>query len=353
MVIAVVIIAIATAAPLAAAPALAPSAAEPTPNVPGNLLVNPGFESPYGKQCCQTDLSIYLPNTPVDEVQTAQGWFGWWRQPDSSPNYPSRCDLPSSERICKIWHRPEWREAAPYANRIRTGTNAQKYFTFWSVHEAGMYQRVTGIKPGAKLQFSAYMSAWSTATAESLTSEGQQTMTLKVGIDPYGGTDPFSPNIVWSAPGDSYDTFAQFTVQATAAANAVTVFTYSQPVYPLQHNDVYVDDAALVVAGGNVSATSGTSGTGGTRRNSGSATPAATATKRPGTPTPDIVPGPFPNTTMDRNNGNIYYVVQAKDTVYSLALRFSTTVNTIVKWNSLKSADLIKIGKTIIVGKSK
>lgn len=335
MVIAVVIIAIATAAPLAAAPAAAPLAAEPTPNVPGNLLVNPGFESPYGKQCCQTDLSIYLPNTPIDEVQTAQGWFGWWRQPDSSPNYPSRCDLPSSERICKIWHRPEWREAAPYANRIRTGTNAQKYFTFWSVHEAGMYQRVTGIKPGAKLQFSAYMSAWSTVIGESLISSGQQTMNLKVGIDPFGGTDPFSPNIVWSAPGDSYDTFAQFTVQATAAANAVTVFTYSQPVYPLQHNDVYVDDAALVIGG------------------AGGSAPVSNVSSGGGSSSGGIVAGPFPNTTLDTKTGNILYVVQAKDTVYSLALRFSTTVNTIVKWNSLKSADLIKIGKTIIVGKSK
>src|SRR5690349_21356951 len=54
-----------------------------------NLLNNPGFESPYGKQCCQTDLSKYYPNTPIDEVQVAQGWSGWWLQPDSDPQHPA------------------------------------------------------------------------------------------------------------------------------------------------------------------------------------------------------------------------------------------------------------------------
>src|ERR1043165_8931136 len=60
------------------------------PNADGpNLLENPGFESPYVKQCCQTDLDHYLPNTPIGEVQVAQGWFGWWLQPDQDPQHPS------------------------------------------------------------------------------------------------------------------------------------------------------------------------------------------------------------------------------------------------------------------------
>jgi LysM repeat protein len=334
----VTLMAVAAAAPLSAAPAASPAAAIPTPDVPGNLLANPGFESPYSKQCCQTDFSRFFPNMPIDEVQVPQGWFGWWRQPDSSPEYPSRCDVKDAKPGCMSWHRPEWREAAPYANRIRTGNNAQKYFTFHSVHEAGMYQRVSGLKAGQRLQFSVYMSAWSTAQAESLVSEGQQTMNLRVGIDPFGGTDPFSPNIVWSKAGDSYDVFSQFTVEAVAAGNAVTAFTYSRPVYPLQHNDVYVDDAALVVAGAG-SATTTTTKPGGSTATGGSK-PATTS--------------PFPGTTVDKD-GNILYVIQPGDTAWSLAQRFNTTVSALAALNKdkFKSMEVLRVGKTLIVGKVK
>ena len=334
------LMAIAAVAPLSAAPAASPAAAAPTPNVPGNLLANPGFESPYGKQCCQTDFSQFQPNTLIDEVQVPQGWLGWWRQPDSSPEYPSRCDLKDAKPGCMSWHRPEWREAAPYANRIRSGHNAQKYFTFFSVHEAGMYQRVSGVKAGQRLQFSVYMSAWSTQVAETLISSGQQTMNLRVGIDPFGGANPFSPNIVWSKAGDSYDAFGQFTVEAVAAGNAVTVFTYSRPVYPLQHNDVYVDDAALVVAGaGSAPATttkpSGSTGSGGSSR-------------------PSLV-SPFPDTTVDPKTGNILYVIQPGDTAWSLAQRFNTTISALAALNKdkFKSMEVLRIGKTLIVGKVK
>ncbi|MBI3241051.1 MAG: LysM peptidoglycan-binding domain-containing protein [Chloroflexi bacterium] len=322
------VIVMAAVAPLSAAPA----------SSAGNLLVNPGFESPYVKQCCQTDLSLYRPNTLIDEVQVPQGWFGWWRQPDSAPEFPSRCDLPTSPRICAPWHRPEWREAAPYANRIRSGNNAQKYFTFHSIHEAGMYQRVSGVTPGQRLQFSAYMMAWSTPKNESLISEGQQSMNLRVGIDPFGGTDPFSSNIVWGKAGDSYDVFSQFTVEAVAASSAVTVFTYSRPIYSIQHNDVYVDDGALVVVG------------------TGSA-PSTTSTKPATSTGASTKPGvsPFPDTAVDPKTGDILYVIKTGDTAWSLSLRFNTTVSQLAAWNKEKTPniEILRLGKTIIVGKVK
>lgn len=332
-----IILLIATAAvgPLAAASGNAP-AAEPTQAVPGNLLTNPGFESPYGKQCCHTEAN-FPPNTPVDEVQVPAGWFGWWRTPDSGPQFPSTCNEKSPPG-CAAFHRPEWREAAPYANRIRSGFNAQKYFTFWSNHEAGMYQRVTGLRAGQKIQFSVYMLAWSTNRGEDITSEGQQTMNLKVGIDPFGGTDPFSANIVWSKAGDSYDRWGQFAVEAVAAGNAVTVFTYSRPIYPLQHNDVYVDDAALVVVG-----TGAVPGSGGRGGNTGGSVVRAQSTS------------PFPGTTVDPKTGDILYVIQTGDTAWSLAQRFNTTVKQLAEWNKdkFKSIEVLRLGKTIIVGKVK
>ncbi|HLB50398.1 MAG TPA: LysM domain-containing protein [Anaerolineales bacterium] len=331
----VLVVAIVAALPLSAAPANAPALEQPTPNVRGNLLVNPGFESPFVKQCCHTEAE-FPPNTPIDEVQVPQGWSGWWRSPDSAPQYPSRCDVKDAPPNCIAFHRPEWREAAPYADRIRTGLNAQKYFTFWSIHEAGMFQRVTGVRPGQRLQFAVYMMAWSTEKAEVPLSAGQQTMNLKVGIDPYGGADPFSPKIVWSKPWDSYDVYSQFSVEAVAQSNAVTVFTYSRPIYPLQHNDMYVDDAALVVVGSGAVAPAPGGSTGGS-----------------GSTTSNIVPGPYPGTTLDKKTGNILYVVQPGDTTWSISQRFNTTVNSIVAWNNLQSAEFIRLGRTLIVGKTK
>lgn len=330
-----VLTAVAAVAPLSAAPGNAPVRAEPTQAVPGNLLTNPGFEAPFAKQCCHTE-SNFPPNTPVDEVQVPSGWWGWWRIPDSAPEFPSTCNEKSPPG-CMAFHRPEWREAAPYANRIRTGNNAQKYFTFWSNHEAGMYQRVTGLRAGQRIQFSAYLQAWSTNKGENIQSEGQQTMNLKVGIDPFGGADAFSSNIVWSKAGDSYDQWGQFAVEAVAAGNVVTVFTYSRPIYPLQHNDVYVDDAALVVVGAGT-APGGASSGGAT---TGSSKPQST--------------GPFPGTTVDPKTGDILYVIQTGDTAWSLSQRFNTTVKQLAEWNKEKfpNIEVLRLGKTIIVGKAK
>jgi hypothetical protein len=330
------------ALPLSAAPSADPAAGQPAQALTGNLLANPSFELPYRKQCCHKDPG-FPPNMPIDEVQVPDGWLAWWTEP-RLPDLPPRCDYQGAAPNCMAFHRPEFRDAAAggggfaaFANRIRSGRNAQKYFTFYSNHEAGMYQRVTnGIRPGQRVHFSIYLQAWSTHEAESLFSAGQQSMNLKVGIDPFGGTDPFSANIVWSKVDDAYDAYKQFSVEAVAQSNAVTVFTYSRPVYPLQHNDVYVDDGVLVVVGtGSVAAPAPAPG-GGTISN----------------PAPAPGAGPFPGTTVDRN-GNVLYVIQAKDTAWSISRRFNTTVAALIELNRGTVADITKlrIGRTIVVGK--
>ena len=53
-------------------------------------------------------------------------------------------------------------------------------------------------------------------------------MNLQVGIDPTGGNNPWSPNIIWSAPAESFDKFTQFVVEAVAQNNVVSVWTKSQ-----------------------------------------------------------------------------------------------------------------------------
>ncbi|MBI4770394.1 MAG: LysM peptidoglycan-binding domain-containing protein, partial [Chloroflexi bacterium] len=244
------------------------------------------------------------------------------------PDYPSSCGEDQSPKVnCVAFHRPEWREAAPYQYRIRSGANAQKYFTFYSVHEAGMYQTVEGLRPGQLLRFTVYLQAWSSGDG-SLISSGQDSMNLRVGIDPTGGADPFSPAVGWSAPGDSYDAFAPFSVDAVAESTRVTVFTYSRPVYPLQHNDLYVDDASLTVIGSAA----------------GEATREVIAAS--GTPP---APGRTPRPTSLPYGQTADYTVQPGDSLAVIAWRFGVSVADIMALNGLPNT-VVVVGQVLKVG---
>ena len=296
-----------------------------------NLLQNPGFESPFVKQCCQTDLAHYFPNTPIDEVQVAAGWQGWWLQPDQDAFHPSAGGTPS-------WHRPEWREAncgSVCSNRVRSGNNAQKYFTFWSVHDAGMFQQVSGIAPGAPLLFSVYMQGWST-NAQYGPSDFVQNMGMRVGIDPFGGTDAFSPNVVWSEMFDTFDAWGLYTVQASARSGTVTVFTRSAPHYGSQHNDVYVDDASLVAISGDNSGGGNNGGGGG--GNSGGDGGGV-----------DNNPPPPPPPPAPTQATGLRYVVVRGDNFYRIALRFGVSLSLLYQVNHITNPNILFVGTVLII----
>jgi LysM repeat protein len=320
------------------------ASAAPAPQADGpNLLVNPGFESPYFKQCCHTE-PIYLPGTPIDEVQVANGWSAWWLQPDLDPAHPGSCErMPAS---CVAWHRPEWRDAncgAACADRYRSGDNAQKYFTFWSLHDAGMYQQVSGIRPGTPLRFSIYMEAWSTNNGYG-PSDPAQSMNMQVGIDPTGGLSAFSPNVIWSAPQDSFDAWGYYAIEAVAKASTVTVFTRSRPVYAIQHDDVYLDDASLVViGGGGQQPASPSSPSAAGSPNS----PAAAPTARPTAAGNIVQPEKLPTPAAD---GKIYYVIRSGDTLTHIAVRFGTTVAHLKLLNGWTGNVIIYTGQKMIIG---
>jgi LysM repeat protein len=264
--------------PLAGALAFSGEAADtpqPKPEVVGpNLLTNPGMDGAYVKQCslrygppwvqvpCPADYSAQAGDIKKWETtQVPSGWSAWWRQPNSNfddPNYyndwPAYCSAShkSMPLDCIAHHNPEYRDTmgGPQdtgPSRKVAGDNSQKYFTFYSIHEAGLYQVVSGVKPGDRLRFSVYMEGWSTGVNDPYHSDFNQHMNLQVGIDPTGGNDPWSSNIVWTAPAESFDKFTQFFVEAVARNNIVSVWTKSAPVLALQHVDVYVDEASLNV----------------------------------------------------------------------------------------------------------
>jgi hypothetical protein len=73
-----------------------------------------------------------------------------------------------------------------------------------------------------------------------------------LGIDPNGGKDPFSPDVVWGpvlAIYNGYD--RELEVEAVAGSGGtVTVFMRSFVLYGFKHCDAYWDDAELVVVDG-------------------------------------------------------------------------------------------------------
>jgi hypothetical protein len=216
---------------LAAAPAPeTPSAASLGPN----LLANPSFET-------FDDYSAYVPpvghpDCPTgtcDTAQMAPGWTPYWRSHESGDTYVN----------------PEYKPADPMwtdPRRVRTGTAAQAYFTFYTTHEAGFYQRVDGVTPGESYCFSVWGHSWSADDDDNAYSGPLfGNFRQRVGIDPTGGADWRSEAIVWGATRVQYDYFEPFFVTATAQSDALTVYAYSHPEWPVKHNDAYWDDANL------------------------------------------------------------------------------------------------------------
>jgi LysM repeat protein len=316
--------------------ASAPAAAAPLTQQ--ELLTNPGFEGVYVQQCCHTEPG-FDPNSPYAEIAVAPGWRAWWVEPDSSPDFPGGCNYAATGESCQPYHRPEFRDLAVDPVRIHSGTNAQKYFTFYSTHQAGVYQQVSGVTVGQAYRFSAYMQAWSTnSEAPGAPSSGQPSMDMRVGIDPTGGTNPFSPNIVWSQQPSSFDAWALYSVEAIAQSATLTVYTRSHPTFAWRHNDIYLDDASLIAVSGGAAITQ--------PQTSGSNT-------TPGAPPANVAPvnatPTWPPTSTPLPSGEVWYTVRPGNTLAVIAFYHGTTPDEIKRLNSLNS-DIIFPGQQLLLG---
>jgi hypothetical protein len=197
-----------------------PTLASPQPQE--NLLGNPGLEDPYIQFAHFTTAIL------------AEGWLPWWR-PQSGD------DEPWESRM------PEFKPAAPFQNRIHAGRNAQQIFNSYGTHIGGIYQTVGNVPPGSTVRFTIWGQAWSGDGDDPNYSQNPSPVHMRVGIDPNGGSDPWSSAIVWSSDQHPFDAWLPFEVEARASGDRVTVFTWSAPDFPTKHNDIYWDTASLVV----------------------------------------------------------------------------------------------------------
>jgi LysM repeat protein len=295
-------------------------------------------------------------NIMWNTVQVPIGWKGWWLAPNKNhagdpkfyQNHPNNCyaDAPQG---CVAWHNPEFRDTKGVTlgpSRIHSGSNSQKYFTFWSVHEGGVLQTVA-VPAGSTLRFSAWMHAWSTNQdgreefPNSYVSSGQTSMHMKVGIDPCGGEDPWSPSVVWGSEHDSYDQFGYYEVRATAQCDKVTVFTHSMPEKGMKHNDVYVDDAELVIIDA-----SGVVQPAPVQAQPASANPAPANPASQSSAVVNAAPAP---TALPRPDGAVVHVVKAGDTIFGLALQYSVPMDQILQLNGLTKDSYIHVDQELVI----
>lgn len=303
-----------------------------------NLLTNPSFEGGYTSYAPETPQEVAdCPRGVCTTAQMPAGWKPWWvkeRPTDVNPEYKPA-------------------EAGAAGNRVRSGSRAAQYFSFWSTHKAGLRQTVN-VPANSLVQFTVWGFAWMTESDDSLVSDYSGTPNMRIGIDPTGGTNPYGPSVVWSGFQQPFDTYTLFSVQAQAQGDRVTVFTYSAPSvnpnspdYGFKHTDVYWDDASLVVVGGGnpapppPTATSASSG-----QPSGTGGP-ATATAPAQVAAAPFVPGP---TSTPDSEGVIYAVVQPGDSLWAIAARAGLTLDEILELNEMARDDFVRAGEKLIVG---
>ncbi len=325
-----------------------------------NLLENGDFEGEFN------DLD------GADPRNVAEGWTPWHvGRSSSSPSFAN--------------HDPNYDEETDRI-RLDEAGSAQKYFTNFATHHGGIYQVVESAVSGAAYRFSIYAHVWSSSFEDADYSEDPGDVVVRVGIDPNGGTDGESADIVWSTAATFfYDAYRQYAVIATAASSTITVFVESTVGAPRANNYIYLDDAVLEAAGETTVVAEGTpTSEMNAELNDGGAkaTPAATNTSTevaPGiatgiptatleptatvtatatlqasrTPVAEATAEATPDATLtaisDDFPETVTHIVAAGDTVSELALQFGSTRGAINQANGLNSANLIYIGQRLII----
>ncbi|MCY4069937.1 MAG: LysM peptidoglycan-binding domain-containing protein [Chloroflexi bacterium] len=331
------------------------------PQTAENLLTNPGFEEAFVAQDGEAPQNV------------ATGWNAWHiPRTDSSPAYAN--------------HAPFYNEETVRTRGDEPG-KAQVYFNQYATHQGGVYQQVDDLTVGTSYRFSIYAWVWSSIGQDWNISEQPGNVSVRVGIDPSGGTDGTSEDIVWSTTAVFlYNAYYQYSVIAAAESATITVFVESTVGEPVANNYIYLEDAVLEVATQNVVVVDSTPTSetnddlAGEADDEATATPDAAATVDPAaTPEPtatdqptatEIPPTatPVPTDTAeptateeaaatddpddasisDRYPETVTHTVAEDDTISAIALQYGSTEEAIRDANDLTSS-LIVVGQQLIV----
>jgi hypothetical protein len=224
-----------------------------------NLLQNPDFERPF-----------------ADGV--AQGWQRWFQQTAKQ----------DEECLSGYHYQPKWAEESASSRFINSGFVAQYVGNNWDTWHAGVQQTVS-VTPGETYRFTFFGQARAANEPLPAPSESNLNANMRAGIDPNGSGNWADADVVWGPAGSPHDQWQQFTVEATATGDKVTVFAAAnwgvRGVNQCRQSlEVWFDSAQLVSVGPPPT-------------NTPPPPPPATATAVPPTappasPTPEFTPAP-------------------------------------------------------------
>ncbi|UCC61423.1 MAG: hypothetical protein JSV36_11455 [Anaerolineae bacterium] len=144
------------------------------------------------------------------------------------------------------WMSPPTYQQVSGSQNVYEGAGAQRVGSqpLWN-HNGGLYQRVNSLTIGHAVGFSVWHK-WPDDPHD-----GNQAVQVWIGLDPQGGTDPGSQDVVWSNAVHASDTWQQIHIGTTVLSTTATVFLHStalnpyKPGSPLVEGYVLWDDAIL------------------------------------------------------------------------------------------------------------
>lgn len=274
------------------------------PQLSDNLLKNPGFEGGV------------VTYDDAGDIKVQVHWTPWWMTgspEEQSQGYGKVPTYHYGDRDAVKWQAKE-------------GQFSQFWVWRWGAGTAGIYQQVK-VPPNSRVRFQVYGYGWSCSPPEIGEcpdwSKYPSPLRMQIGLDPTGGTDWYAPTVARSPEQNAYDSWQFFEVEAdTGASTTATAFLKAAPDWPVEINQVFWDDAYLVVvaSGGGVSEPSPAPVTSTTARPAPAAAPPP-ATVAPSAPTS--------------------YVVQPDDTLAEIAQANGTTIAALVQLNGATHPGLL------------
>ncbi|HID22544.1 MAG TPA: M23 family metallopeptidase, partial [Planctomycetaceae bacterium] len=229
------------------------------------MLRNGSFETPWEDGGTNRVLIFHtdgrVESTARDNTFSPPGWTVWYKH-----GLPIEHD-PANQ---VGWAQPETRLLPPQPvgpRRVLDGDWAFLLFTFFRIHDAGLFQ-VVDVEPGREYRLVAHAHAWSNhdagphpddpdwsegagrgpfdrpASAPDVPVEAKN-FTFQIGLDPTGGLNPYASSVAWSPPRHVYNEYGRFEVEAEAVGPKMTVFLRSRAQWPYKHNDAYWDAVSL------------------------------------------------------------------------------------------------------------
>lgn len=269
----------------------------------GNRLNNGGLEGPFSNG-------------------VATGWAPWHQE-------QGKLTCGTSKVL------PTWFEESN-SSLILQGSRSQGIGNRFDTWQAGVFQTVSGLTPGAKYRFT-FSGRMFGSNSDFGTTSSDGIGIMRAGIDPNGSGLWYDADVVWSGAIAPHGGWQQVFVEVVATADKVSVFTeanYSNNSgYCASHLDSWVDQAELVQVS-----------TGGTVP-----TPITGGGNPAPNPVPVVIITPGPTATPNEE-GIIYYTVPAGGSLWMVAADTGLTLEELRELNNLSENSVLQPGQLLIVG---